>query len=174
MDTQWIVFVVILISNAVIASVIAILLGRKHPAPGRNNMRWMLAGLAVWAFGYAMITVFPALNEKIFWLRIENVGILTVPVFWFLFTVQYAQMDRWLNRYTGALFFIIPLISLIFIFSDRWFPLYYASVHPISETGGPLVIERGPWYLVAAIQAYLLNLVGTGVLIWRFVNYRNI
>ncbi len=174
MSTQWIVFVVILIVNAVIAAVIAILLGRRHPAPGRNAMRWMLAGLAVWAFGYAMITMLPSLAAKIFWLRIENVGILTVPAFWFLFTVQYAQMDKWLNRYTGALFFIIPVISLVFIFSERWFHLYYAAVRPISETGGPLAIERGPWYLVTALQAYALNLIGTGVLIWRFLYYRNI
>ena len=174
MSTQWIVFVIILISNAVTASVIVFLLGRKHSAPGLLAMRWMLASLAVWAFGYAMITLFPGLEAKIFWLRIENIGILTVPAFWFIFTVQYAQMDKWLNKYTGALFFVIPFISLLFIFSDRWFHFYYSTVRPISDSGGPLVIERGPWYLVAAIHAYLLNLIGMGVLIWRFVYYRNI
>ena len=174
MITQWTVFVIILVINAVLAAILAILLGRKHKAPGRDAMTWMLAGLAVWAFGYAMNTTSAALEAKIFWLRIENLGILTVPAFWFIFTVQYAQVDKWLNRNTGALFFIIPLIALIFIFSERWFHLYYLSVRPLSENGGPLVIERGPWYLVAAIQAYLLNLTGTGVLIWRFVYYRNI
>jgi diguanylate cyclase (GGDEF)-like protein/PAS domain S-box-containing protein len=172
--TQWTFFVIILVINAVLAAIIAILLGRKHPAPGRDAMTWMLAGLAVWAFCYALNTASVTLTTKIFWLRLQNIGILTVPTFWFLFTVQYAQVDRWLNRKTGALFFIVPLIALIFIFSDRWFYLYYSSVRPLSETGGPLVIERGPFYLVAAIQAYLLNLTGTGILIWRFVYYRNI
>ena len=105
MVTQWTVFVIVLISNAVLAAAIAILLNRRQSAPGRDALIWMLFGLAVWAFGYAMITVFPSLEEKIFWLRIENIGILTVPVFWFLFTVQYAQVDKWLSRYTGALFF---------------------------------------------------------------------
>ena len=172
--TQWTIFVIILILNAALASAIAILLGRKHPAPGRNAMQWMLAGLAVWAFGYAMITVFPSVEAKIFWLRIENLGILTVPAFWFLFTVQYAQMDKWLNKYTAVFFFVIPFISLILIFSDRWFHLYYSFVRPVSETGGPLAVESGPWYLVAAIQAYALNLTGIGVLIWRFISYRNL
>ncbi|MEP7137690.1 MAG: histidine kinase N-terminal 7TM domain-containing protein [Chloroflexota bacterium] len=174
MSTQWIVFVIILISNASIASAIAILLGRKHSAPGLNAMRWMLASLAVWAFCYAMITISPTLEAKIFWLRMENIGILTVPAFWFIFTVQYAQVDRWLNRYTAALFFVIPLISFVFIASDALFHYYYTAVHPASAGSGPLVIERGPWYLVSAIQAYVLNLVGMGVLVWRFVYYRNI
>lgn len=174
MSTQWVVFVSILISNAVVASVMAIMLGRKHSAPGRNMMRWMLASLAVWAFSYAMITFLPTLPAKMIWLKIENIGILTVPVFWFIFTVQYAQVDKWLNKYTSALFFIIPFISLVLIFSTSWFHFYYSSVRPLSESGGPLVIERGPWYLVNTIQAYLLNFIGMGVLIWRFVSYRNI
>ena len=174
MVTQWTLFVIVLILNAVLAAAIAILLNRRHAAPGRDALIWMLFGLAVWAFGYAMITVFPSLENKIFWLRFENLGILTVPVFWFLFTVQYAQVDKWLSRYTGSVFFVIPAISLLFIFSEDWFPLYYASVRPLVESGGPLIIERGPWYPVAAIQAYILNLAGMGVLIWRFVYYRNI
>jgi diguanylate cyclase (GGDEF)-like protein/PAS domain S-box-containing protein len=172
--TQWNVFVIILFVNAIIAASMAILLGRKHRAPGRNAMIWMLAGLAVWAFCYAMITLSPSLEAKRFWLRMENIGILTVPAFWFLFTVQYAQVDKWLNRYTAALFFIIPLISLALIFSENWFHYYYSSVRPVSESSGPLIIERGSWYLVAAIQAYLLNLTGMGVLIWRLIHYRNI
>jgi len=172
--TQWTIFVIILILNAVLASIIAILLGRKHAAPGRNAMIWMLAGLAVWAFGYAMITAFQSLDAKIFWLRIENLGILTAPAFWFFFAAQYAQMDKWLNRNTGVLFFIIPLISAVFIFSDKWFHFYYSSIKLFSENGGPLVIGDGPWYLVALVQAYALNLAGMGVLIWRFLYYRNI
>ena len=174
MNGQWVFFVVILIVNAVVAITVAILLGRKHIAPGRDAMVWMLAGLAVWALCYAMITLWLTLEGKRFWLRIENVGILTVPVFWFIFTVQYAQVDKWLNKYTVALLFLIPVISWILILSDNWFHYYYSSIHPVSESGGPLVIERGPWYLVSAIQAYVLNISGMAVLIWRFINYRNI
>ncbi len=174
MITQWTLFVLVLISNTVLAVVIAILLQRRHSAPGRDSMVWMLAGLAIWAFGYAMITISPAYEEKLFWLRVQNIGIQTVPVFWFFFAVQYARVDGWLNRYTGALFFVIPLISLGAIFSEALFPFYYSSVNLYSEAGGPLVIERGPWYLVSTLQAYLLNIAGFVVLIWLFVNYRNI
>lgn len=174
MITQWTLFVIVLLANAAVAFAIAILLGLKHPAPGRNSMIAMLAGLAIWAFCYAMITIASSLQVKILWLKLENVGILTVPVFWFIFTVQYAQADKWLNRYTRALFFIIPSISLFFILSENWFHLYYSSIQLMAESGGPLVIGRGPWYWVTMIQAYTLDLVGTGILIWRFLYYRSI
>lgn len=137
-------------------------------------MIWMLGGLAIWAFAYAMITLSPTIEAKVFWLKIENIGILTVPAFWFIFTLQYTRLDRWLNRYTGALFFIIPLTALTLLFIPDWFQYFYSSVHPFSEAGGPLVIVRGPFYFAPLIQAYVFNLTGMGLLIWRFIQYRSI
>ena len=174
MVTEWTLFVIVLLSNAFLAAAIAILLNRRHPAPGRNAMIWMLGSLSFWAFCYAIITIAPTLELKTFWLKLENFGILTVPVFWFLFTVQYAQMDKWLTRSTGALLFLIPTISLIFIFSKSLLPLYYPSIQLYAGTDSPLVIQRGPWYIFTAIYSYLLDVVGMGVLIWRFIFYRNI
>lgn len=175
MITQWTLFVFILILNALLAGAIAIILKRRRPAPGRLSMMWMLVGLAVWAFGYAMITISQSLEMKIFWLKVENLGILTVPVFWFFFTVQYAQVDKWLTRYTAVWFFIIPFVSFILILFDGLIHYYYEAVHTLPEGAGPLVIDSGgPWYLVAAIQAYALNLSGMAILIWRFFYYRSI
>jgi diguanylate cyclase (GGDEF)-like protein/PAS domain S-box-containing protein len=66
------------------------------------------------------------------------------------------------------------LISWALLFSDKWSHFYYASVFPISESGGPLIIERGPWYVAALVHSYALNLTGIGLLIWQFIEYRNI
>ena len=132
----------------------------------------MLVGLAIWTFAYALITLSPSIEAKILWLKIENIGILTVPVLWFFFTVQYTRLDRWLKKYTGVLFFAIPLISLVLLFVPNWFHYFYSSVRP--ESGGPLVIDRGPWYYPPLIQAYVLNLTGMALLIWRFIQYRSI
>jgi diguanylate cyclase (GGDEF)-like protein/PAS domain S-box-containing protein len=174
LSTQWIIFSVILVLNAAVAAFLALLLFRRAPSPGRNAMIWMLAGLAIWAFFYAMITLSPSIAEKRLWLKIENIGILTVPVFWFIFTLQYTRLDRWLNKYTGALFFIVPLLAQTLLFVPNWFHYFYSSVHPVSPDGGPLVISRGPFYYAPLIQAYILNLTGMGLLIWRFIQYRSI
>ena len=130
--------------------------------------------LVVWNFSYAMITLVPSLEAKQFWLRLENIGILLVPVIWFIFTVQYTRLDRWLNFGTGSLLFVIPFISLVFVFSHSWFHLYYSTIRPVSEQGGPLVIGRGPWYLVSLVNNYTFNLIGMSLLIWRAVQYRDL
>jgi len=174
MDSNWILFAIVLVTNALLALFLAVLLRRKYPAPGRNAMIWMLVMLAVWAFCYAMITISPSLEEKHLWLQFENIGIQTVPVFWFLFTVQYAQFDRRLNIFTGALLFLVPAVTLALLFNPNWFDFFYSSLRVATKDGGPLVVGRGPWYFAALIQAYLLNLTGMGLLIWRFVQVRDI
>ncbi len=174
MAIQWIVFAAILLINTAAALFIVFLLMRRPSAPGLWSLIAMLYLLAVWSFGYALITLSPLLEAKRFWLRFENVGILCMPVIWFIFTVQYTRLDRWLNKLTGSFLFIIPVISLIILFSNQWFHFYYSSIQPISEQGGPLVIGRGPWYLVALVNSYIFNLMGMGLLTWRAVQYRDL
>ena len=142
MDFFWIVFSLILVTNGLIALFLAVFLLRRPSAPGRTPLIWMLIMLAAWAFCYAMITISPTLEEKRFWLKLENLGIQTVPVFWFFFTLKFSQTDKWLNKFSGALFFIIPSISLVFLFNPNWFHFFYSSIYPVSESGGPLVIDH--------------------------------
>ena len=174
METRWIVFASILFLNAIMAFAIATLLVRRHKAQGVMPLVVMLYLLTLWSFSYAMITVVPTLEAKRFWLRVENIGIQTLPVLWFFFTIQYMRLDTWLNKYTGALFFIIPLVSLVLLFSNNWFDLYYSSIQPYSALGGPLVVKGTKWYYVVLVQSYSLNLTAIGLLLWRAVQYRNI
>lgn len=152
----------------------AFLLVRRPSAPGLNFLLLMLLMLAVWNFSYAMIALAPTLEAKRFWLRVENIGIQLTPIFWFLFTVQYTRLDKWLNKFTGGFFFVVPLLTLVFIWSNSWFHFQYVSIQPASVSGGPLVIERGWWYGVTNMHAYLLNVVCIVLLARQAIQYRNI
>ena len=87
MDIKWIIFASILILNAATSFVIAFLLSRRPEKPGLRAMAFTLVGLGIWSLCYAMITVSPTLEEKHVWLKLENIGIIIVPVLWFFFTM---------------------------------------------------------------------------------------
>jgi diguanylate cyclase (GGDEF)-like protein/PAS domain S-box-containing protein len=174
MNSIWISFASILTLNAIAALSIAYLLSRKHPAPGLKDMSRMFLALAVWAFFYAVTAITADPEIKHLWLRLENLGIASVPVFWFFFVVRYTKQDKWLSRPFAALFWVIPAITWIFLFSERWFYLYYTSTTPFDGAYGPLVITRGPWYMVQLVQTYALLASATMILIWRLIQYRNI
>ena len=174
MDIRWIIFGVILVINSIFAITTIVLITRKFDVAGRDALIMMLCSLAIWSFAYAMITFSSDLETKKFWLRVENVGILSQPVFWIVFILGYSRQGRALNWGYIALLSIVPAVSMIMIASDRWFHLYYSSVKLLDGNYGPLVIERGPWYGVAVFQAYALDLIATILLIWRFIQFRNI
>ena len=138
------------------------------------SLVYMLCALALWDFSYAMITLAPTLELKLFWLRVENIGIALTPIFWFFFTLQYTRLDKWLNRYTGAIFFIIPITTLVFIWSDAWFHFQYSGIRPFSGTSGPLIIERGWWYSVANTHAYAINAICIILLIRQAIQYHSL
>ena len=174
MDIKWIVFGVVLVINTVFALSVAAFIARKFDVPGRNSLVFVLISLAIWSFAYAMITFSTSMEMKRFWLKVENIGIITQPVLWFIFILSYTRQTRFLKWPFIAILCIIPVISLTMIFSDQWFHLYYTSIKPLAENGGPLVIARAPWYWIQLAQSYALNVIGTVFLIARFIEFRNI
>lgn len=175
MDTSWYVFAGLLIFNALTSSILAFILVRRPQKPGLRPLIWMFIALVFWSFGYAMITLSPNLEDKIFWLRVENIGIQTTALFWFLFAMTYTKMDRWMdNKIALAALWVVPALALTFILSDRWFHLYYSSVRIATESGGPLIISRGPFYLYALMTTYALDVIGLIALVRRFLVSRSV
>lgn len=174
MEFKWILFGAVLVINAFFAISISFFVAKKFIVPGRNALIFVLVSLAVWSFGYAMITFSTSVADKKFWLRVENIGINSQPVLWLYFVLTYSRRNKLTLWPFVVMFCIIPFIALSFIFSDRWFHLYYASISMVSENGGPLVVQRGPWYWAAFFQSYALNIISTLLLIWRFISFRDI
>ena len=133
----------------------AILLSRKRVAPGSQAMMMMFVSLAIWTLGYAMIMLSTTMAAKVTWLKIENIGIVMTPVFWLIFTIRYSRNDRWLPRPVLALFFLVPAITLVLLFSGRWFTLVLRRGPRAGRGLGTGEIERGSWYLVQLIQSYV-------------------
>ena len=171
---NWTLFAGLLLFNTLIAVFMAILLSRKRAAPGSQAMMMMFVSLAIWTLGYAMIILSATMAAKVAWLKIENIGIVMTPVFWLIFAIRYSRNDRWLPRPALALLFLVPAITLVLLFSGRWFTLYYGAVHVPAAGLGPVHIERGSWYLVQLIQSYVALVLGFALLLWQMFRLRDL
>ena len=172
---EWVVFAGILLFNTLAAvGVASALILNRINKPGSKTMNWLFIALALWTFFYAMITLAPLLESKRLWLKLENIGIVTTPVLWFLFTISYTKQNKWVNKAVLALLFIVPAITLTLLFSERWFHLYYVSTTPVGETLGPLSVEGNTWYYVQMIYSYMLIVIGIGILLRHLFIFRDI
>lgn len=174
LDVNWLLFAGVLILNSLAAQTIVMFFWPKRSAPGGKAMIFMFCGLAIWTFSYAMITLSSSFAVKVFWLKIENLGIVSTPLAWFLFSLQYTKRMRWLSRPTLALLVSIPLVSLFLIFSGRWTSLYYADIRFLGPEGvGPLVIKGAGWYILQLVESYSFILGGMGLLIWHTYQFQD-
>lgn len=175
MQIQWAIFAVILILNAIAAVVLAVMVLRRRNAPGGMTAAVMFFALSVWTLAYAMITISNDMPSKIFWLRVENIGILSVPILWFTFAIEYTLKEKRFHLIWRILLWVIPLTSLVFLLSSNWFHLYYQALTPMETNGtGPLIITRGSWYPVQLVVAYGSLAAGFLLMLWTMFRLRDL
>jgi len=128
----------------------------------------MLA-VAEWSLGYALELGSGDLPTKVFWAKVEYLGIVTVPVMWLLFSLQYTGRKKWLTRRNLALLAIEPAVMLLLVWSNDFHGLIWSNIK--LNTIGPLSIldfTYGVWFWVNTAYSYLLLLIGTILLFQAF------
>ena len=170
MNIPWGIVADLLYFNAVMGIIIA---GRSwifRSRPGQKLFALLIIAASFYSITYGLEIGSSSLSLKTFWIKIENIGIVTIPSLWFLFAIRYNQQVRWFTNRYAVILFIIPATTLILL-TTNWSSLYYASLAESSPTGGPLIISRGPWFGVQVIHAYCLLLLGALVFLWTMIRH---
>ncbi len=126
----------------------------------RSAVKWfsvMMLLTAVWAIAYALELASGRLEDMLFWIRIEYLGISLVPAAWLVFVLLYVGKDAWLTRRAWLLIFAFPCLTLLVVWTNAWHHLHYREVSV--DTAGPfplLSIQPGPWYVIQTLSIYCL------------------
>ena len=165
MSAGWAAFAAVLGANALLTGFLALRVWRQSHVPGRRAFAATMVALAIWAGGYAGETLAPSVEAKTGWLRLENVGIATLVPLFFLFALRYTGASRAVSRRAAGVVFVVPVLTLLILFSGTGASLHYTSIRPFADSGGPLVVSGGPWYHVQTVHSYLLMLAGTALIL---------
>lgn len=120
--------------------------------------------LFVWLVGYGFEIGFSDLSSKVFWARVQYLGIVTVPVTWFAFAMIYTGRERWIQPRTIALLTGLPLVTLVLVWTNGMHGLIWSRT-AIGPSGMFLELDYGPWFWIHLAYSYLLVLLGAGLLI---------
>lgn len=131
-----------------------------------NYFAWLMLGMAWWAAASALEMFSQDLQGKFFWVRVEYVGIVIVPFFWLAFVLEFMGQRALLSRRDKALALIVPLFTLLAVWTNDYHHLYYSKVDLSVYRGLSLLdLEHGPLFWGYAIYAYLLLGVGSAILL---------
>lgn len=113
---------------------LALMIGRNRPGRGTLPFVVMVVGVAVWCITHAIEIAVTTLNMKIVFGTLNYLGIVVVPVAWFLFVVEYTGRDHWLSRRNIVLLSVIPALTLVSVGTNSLHGLHWANVELIAGT----------------------------------------
>lgn len=159
-----------LIIGALLSTALAAFAWDRRSIPGAYGLMGLMASVAIWSLAYALELSSPVFRTTIFWLKIEYLGIVSVPVAWSVFAITYTGQDKLISRRTFFYLALIPFVILVLAWTNERHGLIWQEIKQI-ETAGTLVLEivHGPGFWVLAIYTYAALLIGSWLLIRHIV-----
>ena len=135
-------------------------------------VRWfgyMMLGIAIWALSYGFELSSTSLEQMLFWIKIEYLGIAFIPAFWLLFLLKFTGRDKWLNSRNLYLVLVVPVITLIMVWTNAYHHLHYKSISIDHSGSFPLLnLEIGIWYKIHTVYFYTLLVWGVYLLVNKY------
>src|SRR5436305_6504313 len=148
---------------------LAIISWRRRSAPGALPFIIILLAATEYSLGYAVQLGSPDLSTAIFWNNVQWPGAVVLPLAWLAFTLQYTGRTRWLTRRTMVLLSIVPLITLLLIWTNGEHGLMYSNARLDGSVPFAGLVEMyGLLYWVFIGYAYVLLVCGA-VLMGLFI-----
>jgi len=145
-----------LVGAAVVSATVGLFVWRRRNVAPTRAFPFLMFALSWWSLTYGLEVASTDSAGMRFWLRIEYVGIVAVPVLWLLFAAQYAGKAIWLTPRRVLLAFFVPLITVLLVATNELHHLYYLSTTLDSSGALPvLALTSGPAYWLHIAYSYL-------------------
>ncbi len=164
-DLNFNFFSLSLIFSGAFAFILAGWIMRKR----RQTFNWfslMLIAAAWWAVAYGFELATSGLQGMLLWIKVEYLGIVSLPSLWLIFCYSFIGRENRLNSLTFVSLFSYSLITYIMVLTNEYHSLFYAGTSVDNEGPFPLLsIEPGPWYHLHTLVFYSLVIAGYWALI---------
>jgi diguanylate cyclase (GGDEF)-like protein/PAS domain S-box-containing protein len=148
----------VVLAVSALTTLITSLIILRRDATGSTALGGVLLSSFIWSGAYAMIWALTDLPEKVLWLKIMYIGVVSVPALFLIFTLQITQHDDWLTSRNLVVLALEPLTILALLWLDARFMFDQIN---LAQRGGFTVlhIERGPGFWLNTIYSYALILM---------------
>lgn len=173
MSSQAILYLTILSISTVISLILALYAWRRRQTMGAKPFTLMMLALFWWSLTYLIQVLSPDLASQTFWNRMTFFGIATVPIFWFLFSLEYTERRSWITRGRLAALFILPVITFLVIWTNDAHHLFWVTDGVMVQEGDILLrsSDNGSWFWVHTVYSYLFILAGTILVVRALLNW---
>ena len=148
---------------AVGVALAALLFRRK--VPGSRALALLMLSVAEWSAFAAVEYAAVGIPAKLFWVKVEYLGVLSAPVFFLLFALEYNRSHQWLSKRRVFPLFFIPLLTWGLAITNEWHNLIWTGFS--LQDHNLLVYGHGWWFWGGVVgYSYLMILLGTVLLLY--------
>ncbi|MFC6824082.1 histidine kinase N-terminal 7TM domain-containing protein [Halopelagius fulvigenes] len=152
----------VLFVTITVGTTAAFLAWRERPEPGSVPLVAMLAGQCWWSAFLIFQLQATTLDSKLLWMNLSWVGVVVIPVAWFLFALEYTGHDQYVRLRYVAVLSVVPLLTVLLAVTSRSHDLLYVESTLVRRNGvATLFRTAGPWFWVITAYTYLLGLLGS-------------
>ncbi|MDW8327345.1 MAG: histidine kinase N-terminal 7TM domain-containing protein [Anaerolineales bacterium] len=134
---------------------------RRRPAAGAGAFALVMLAVAIWSAGNALELGATDLPTKVFWMKLEFIGILLLPAAWLVFALQYTGHGKWLTRRAFLLLAVEPVTMLILLWTNEAHGWFFHRLGIVQR--GTLWIWdnlEGPLYWINVAYSYFFISLG--------------
>ena len=155
------------IGSALLAGVVGIALLVKHDR-GQPVFTFGLFVLVIgfWSATYAGYLLSTTPEWLLRFVQLSYLSVVSAPVIWLVFAIQYTDRSEWLSRGRVALLTVIPTLIVLLVFTAQSHSLFYTEI-ATKMVDGALVLETsgGIGHRINILSAYGTLVVGSGLII---------
>jgi PAS domain S-box-containing protein len=153
-----------LVFSAILGFALTLFIFRSRQAPGARALLILILGATLWSISYAMELLSPTLALKIFWAKFQYFGIISIPLAWYIFSIQHlgasSSSERALSYH--SLLWVMPILTLYLVWTNESHHLIWQNA-TLQSLGDFQILEldHGVWFWIYWIFSYALLLAGT-------------
>jgi PAS domain S-box-containing protein len=166
MSYQFTANMIPLVVAALISGTLAWYTWQHRHTTGARPFVWLMAILFQWGTSYILQLAATDITNKKFWADFMFIGVVSTPVAWLAFALEYTGRKAWITRTRLILLSILPLVTMSIIITNGYHKLFRAN-ETLAREGGYLLLEttNGPWFWVHAAYTYILIMIGLVLII---------
>jgi len=158
-------FVIVVFASGAVALAAGVATLRTRPDPMVPPVAALMFAVGAWAIPHGISLGYADVSQVALWHRLRYPGTVAAPVAYLVVALRYAGHDRWLSRRTYAALSIVPVLTLVILWTNPLHGLFWRSLAVASVGGASVLVPTvGPWYWVNLGYLYLLTIGALAVL----------
>ena len=156
------------IACGIILAILGITAWHNRSYSCTRSFSLLMFAASLWAFCTALELASADLPTQMLAIMIEYPAIVTIPVAWLLFALEYTGREHWITRKNIELLFAVPAFTVIMVATNTFHHLYYTSVSETMIDGLSYhIVTYGPAFWMHSFYSYLIITIAIILIIQR-------